>query len=82
MARIDVLDWNRQVSKSIDVPDAIFAQPVKQHLLHEVVKWQLAKRRQGTHKVKSRGEVSRRRQKAPQAKRVWKCTSRFYPIPV
>ena len=58
MPQVDVLYWNRQKSKSIELPDVIFAGPVKKHLLHEVVKWQLAKRRQGTHKTKARGEVS------------------------
>lgn len=58
MAQIDVLDWNKQKQKSIDLPDGVFALPVKKHLLHEVVKWQLAKRRKGTHKVKTRGQVS------------------------
>ena len=58
MPQIDVLHWNRQKSKSIELPDIIFAGPIKKYLLHEVVKWQLAKRRQGTHKTKTRGEVS------------------------
>ena len=58
MPQCDVLHWDRQKSRSIELPDVIFAGPVKKHLLHEVVKWQLAKRRQGTHKTKTRGEVS------------------------
>ena len=58
MPQIDVLDWDRKKSKSIELPDTVFAQPVRKHLLHEVVKWQLAKRRKGTHKVKTRGQVS------------------------
>lgn len=58
MPQIDVLDWNRQKSKSIELPDIIFAEPIRKHLLHEVVKWQLAKKRQGTHKTKTRREVS------------------------
>ena len=58
MPQIDVLHWNREKAKSIELPDIIFAEPVKKHILHEVVKWQLAKKRQGTHKTKTRGEVS------------------------
>lgn len=58
MPQIDVLDWNRKKNKSIELPDAIFAQPVKKYLLHEVVKWQLAKRRRGTHQAKTRSQVS------------------------
>jgi large subunit ribosomal protein L4 len=41
-----------------ELDDAIFANPKYDHLLHEVVRYQLAKRRQGTHDVKSRAEVS------------------------
>ncbi len=58
MPQIDVLHWNRQKMKSIELPDIVFAGPIKKYILHEVVKWQLAKKRQGTHKVKTRGEVS------------------------
>ena len=36
----------------------IFGVEVKKHVLWEVVKWQLACRRQGTHSTKTRGEVA------------------------
>jgi large subunit ribosomal protein L4 len=36
---------------------AVFEQPARADILHQVVRWQLAKRRQGTHKTKTRGEV-------------------------
>jgi large subunit ribosomal protein L4 len=42
---------------TIELSDAVFGQPVRADILHEVVRWQLAKRRQGTHKAKTRGEV-------------------------
>ena len=38
--------------------DAIFAQPVRIDLVHQAVERELANRRQGTHDVKSRREVS------------------------
>lgn len=41
----------------IDLSDGVFAADVNEHLLWEVVKWQLAKRRRGTHNTKTRGEV-------------------------
>ncbi len=46
--------------KKLDVKlnEAIFNVPVKKHVLWEVVKWQLAKRRAGTHSTKTRGEVA------------------------
>lgn len=42
----------------VEVKDEVFNVKVKKHVLWEVVKWQLASRRQGTHSTKTRGEVS------------------------
>ncbi|MDQ7038333.1 MAG: 50S ribosomal protein L4 [Aquificota bacterium] len=41
----------------VEVKDEVFNVKVKKHVLWEVVKWQLASRRQGTHSTKTRGEV-------------------------
>jgi large subunit ribosomal protein L4 len=41
----------------ISLDDAVFDTEVHEHLLWECVKWQLAKRRAGTHATKRRGEV-------------------------
>ena len=43
----------------LELPDAIFGVDVRPDILHRVVVWQLAKRRAGTHKVKTRGEIAR-----------------------
>jgi large subunit ribosomal protein L4 len=43
---------------TIDLDSSIFEAPVRQHLLHTVVNWQLTKRRAGTSSTKERGEVS------------------------
>ncbi len=42
----------------VELNKDIFDVPVKKHVLWEVVKWQLAKRRAGTHSTKTRGEVA------------------------
>jgi large subunit ribosomal protein L4 len=42
----------------IELDDAIFGLEPRKDILARVVNWQLAKRRAGTHKVKTRGEVS------------------------
>ncbi len=42
----------------IELDDAVFGLEPRADILHRVVRWQLAKRRAGTHKTKSRGEVS------------------------
>lgn len=49
---------------TIDLSDAIFAADVRGDIMQRVVSWQLAKRRQGTHKVKGRSEIARTGAKA------------------
>ena len=58
MPTIDIKDWNNNAVGSVDLPEAIFAYPYKEHLIHEAVRNYLASLRQGTHKVKNRSEVS------------------------
>jgi len=43
----------------IKLPDAIFGLDPRADLLQRTVKWQLAKRQRGTHKVKNRAEIAR-----------------------
>src|SRR5262245_21333376 len=43
---------------SVTLPDAIFGLEPRADLLHRCVRWQLAKRRAGTHKVKNRAEIN------------------------
>src|ERR1051325_1536356 len=58
MPTIDVKDWNNKKDGSVDLPEEIFAYPYKEHLIHEAVRNYLASLRQGTHKTKTRSEVS------------------------
>ncbi|MDY6910203.1 MAG: 50S ribosomal protein L4 [Thermodesulfobacteriota bacterium] len=58
MPIVDVYDMNREVVGQLELRDDIFGVPVKPHVLHEVVLYQLAKRRAGTAKTKGRSEVS------------------------
>jgi large subunit ribosomal protein L4 len=58
MPTIDVKDWNNKKVGSVDLPEEIFAYPYKEHLVHEAVRNYLAGLRQGTHKTKTRSEVS------------------------
>lgn len=44
---------------SVKVSDEIFGLEPRADLLHRVVRWQLAKRRAGTHDVKNRAEINR-----------------------
>lgn len=55
---IDVLDLQGKKAGSVELPEALFDVQTNIPLIHQVVTAQLAAARQGTHKVKSRGEVS------------------------
>ena len=49
---------------TLELNDAVFGVEVNEHLVHLAVVAQLANKRQGTQKAKTRSEVSGRRQKA------------------
>lgn len=54
---IAVLTQGREPSGEMELPAALFGGPVRRHLLHSVVKMQLANRRAGTASTKTRGMV-------------------------
>jgi large subunit ribosomal protein L4 len=56
--QLDVFNLDKSKVGTIDLDSSIFEAPVRQHLLHTVVNWQLTKRRAGTSSTKERGEVS------------------------
>ena len=55
---IDILDAQGKKTGTVDLPAEIFDVEPNMALLHQVVIAQLAAARQGTHKVKTRAEVS------------------------
>jgi large subunit ribosomal protein L4 len=55
---VDVLDAKGAKSGTVELPAELFDVTTNVPLIHQVVVAQLAAARQGTHKVKSRGEVS------------------------
>jgi large subunit ribosomal protein L4 len=57
MATLDVLNQSGQKVGEIELSDAVFGAPVKEHLLWEMVVAQLASRRRGTASTKTRTEV-------------------------
>ncbi len=57
--KIDVKTLEAKKAGSVDLPEDIFGLEPRADLLHRMVTWQLAKRRAGTHKTKSRGEIAR-----------------------
>ncbi len=58
MTSVDVLDAAGAKSGTVDLPADVFDVQANIPLMHQVVVAQLAAARQGTHKAKSRGEVS------------------------
>jgi large subunit ribosomal protein L4 len=66
MAKLDVKNTAGKNVGSIDLDDTVFGAEVHEHLLWETVKWQLAKRRAGTHNTKRIGEVR------GSSKKMWK----------
>lgn len=58
MAKVDVLNWKKEKVGQVDLSPAVFDVDVRLEVLHTVVRWQLANRRQGTHATKTKGLVS------------------------
>jgi len=58
MPVVDVLNTKGETVSQTELADSLFAVPVKQSVLHEVVTMQLACRRAGTASVKHRSDVS------------------------
>lgn len=56
--KLDVYNLSNEKVDEVEVSEEIFGAEVKQHLFWEVVRMQLANRRRGTHKTKTRHEVS------------------------
>jgi large subunit ribosomal protein L4 len=54
---VDVYNTHGDVIRQVDLPEAVFGVEVKEYLLHEVVRYQLARRRQGTAHTKNRAAV-------------------------
>lgn len=57
MMQCDVFTMDKKPSGKVELSEDVFGIEVRRDLLHRAVKWQLAKRQSGTHKVKERGEV-------------------------
>ena len=53
-----VINLDNKAAGEIELSADVFGVDVRKDLLTRAVNWQLAKRRAGTHKVKTRGEIS------------------------
>ena len=55
---IKVYDLDNKEVEDLSVPVSIFKAELKKDIVAKVVNWQLSKKRQGSHKVKERNEIS------------------------
>ena len=53
-----IVTLDNKAAGDLDLNEVVFGAPVRKDILARMVNYQLAKRRAGTHKVKTRGEVS------------------------
>jgi large subunit ribosomal protein L4 len=58
MATLEIKNLKNQVVGKLDVSDEVFSGPINEGLLNDAVKQYLASQRAGTHKTKTRGEVT------------------------
>jgi large subunit ribosomal protein L4 len=57
--KIDVTSFDGQAAGSIELSDEVFGLEPRADLIHRMIRWQLAKRRAGTHAVKNRADIAR-----------------------
>lgn len=58
MAKIEIIDIQRQKVAEMEVDDRLLTATDKSHLIYDVVRWQLAGKRSGTAATKERSAVS------------------------
>jgi large subunit ribosomal protein L4 len=56
--KLDVYNLSNEKVGEVEVSDSVFGAEVKPHLHYEMVRYQMARRRSGTHAVLTRGAVS------------------------
>jgi large subunit ribosomal protein L4 len=57
--KIDVTSFDGQAAGSIELSDEVFGLEPRADLISRMIRWQLAKRRAGTHAVKNRADIAR-----------------------
>lgn len=58
MMKVDVLSLENKKVGDIALPEDIFGSEIREDIISRVIHWQLAKRRSGTHSVRTVSEVS------------------------
>jgi large subunit ribosomal protein L4 len=63
MPTVDIVDIENKVVSQVELNEKLFKGPIKEHVVHEVVRLQMARRRAGTASTKNRALVSGSRRK-------------------
>ena len=58
MMKFPVISIEAEKAGEVDLPESIFGHDPRPDILHRVVRWQLARKQQGSHKAKTRSETS------------------------
>jgi large subunit ribosomal protein L4 len=61
--KLSVTTLDGKSAGTVDVSDEVFGLEPRIDLIHRMIRWQLAKRQQGTHDVKNRSEINRTKSK-------------------
>jgi large subunit ribosomal protein L4 len=61
--KLDITTLDGKSAGKIDVSDEVFGLEPRADILYRMVRWQLARRQQGTHKTKTRSEINRNKSK-------------------
>ena len=77
MANVSVFNLEGNEVGTLELNDAVFGVEVNEHLVHMAVVAQLANKRQGTQKAKTRSEVSGGGKKAMETERNRSCKTGF-----
>ena len=80
MANVSVYNMEGSEVEKMDLNDNVFAVEVNEHLMHMAVVLQLANKRQGTQKAKTRSEVSGGGRKPWRQKGTGHARQGFYPV--
>ncbi len=55
--KVDIVNWKKEKVSDLSLPEDLFGQELNPYLINEVIRWQRACARQGTHKAKTRAGV-------------------------
>ena len=56
--KYDIINLDSKKVGTVELNKSIFSVPIRKDILKDVVDWQLANRRKGTHKAKQRSEIT------------------------